>query len=148
VSKQKAIIVDLDGTLCNVDHRVHFVRQKPKNWQAFNQGMINDELNLWCFELIKAMKASGYHILFVTGRDDHFKNQTMTWLNQHLIVYDKLFMRLAGDFREDSEVKEEIFKKDIEKNYQVLFVVDDRKSVVDKWRELDLICLQCAVGNF
>lgn len=143
-----AIIVDLDGTLCDVEHRVHYVRSKPKNWKAFNESMELDRPYIWCIELIAAMKARGYKIIFVTGRDDNFRDMTTKWLENHNVVFDELHMRRAGDFREDSDVKEEIYKNDIEKKTQVLFVVDDRRSVVERWRKLGLICLQCAPGDF
>lgn len=148
MGKQKAIIVDLDGTLCNVDHRVHFVQGIQKNWKEFNDRMGADTLYYWCFELITAMKKQGYAILFVTGRDDRYRPLTLTWLNQFKIPYDELHMRKIGDYREDSDVKEEIYNSFIENKFQILFVVDDRKSVVDRWRKLELICLQCAPGLF
>jgi len=28
-------VFDLDGTLANIDHRLHFIKTKPKNWPAF-----------------------------------------------------------------------------------------------------------------
>lgn len=148
MSIHKAIIVDLDGTLCDVEHRVHHVQSKPKNWNAFNQSMDLDQPYFWCIELIAAMKARGYKIYFVTGRDENFKQVTTDWLALHNVSYDELHMRKDQDFREDSEVKEEIYHNHIKKNSQVLFVVDDRKSVVERWRELGLVCLQCAPGDF
>ncbi len=30
--KEKAIIVDLDGTLCNIDHRLKYVQKEDKEW--------------------------------------------------------------------------------------------------------------------
>ena len=145
---EKAIIVDLDGTLCDVEHRVHHVHSKPKNWKAFNQAMDQDQPYFWCIELIAAMKARGYKVFFVTGRDENFREMTESWLAKHKVEFDELHMRKKADFREDSEVKEEIYVKKIEKRAQVLFVVDDRKSVVERWRKLGLTCLQCAPGDF
>lgn len=145
---KKAIIVDLDGTLCDVEHRVHHVQGKPKNWKAFNDLLIHDNLNHWCFELIEAMTLKGYKTIFVTGRDESTRINTENWLKKHNVAYEHLYMRSLLDHREDSDVKEEIYHNKIEKNYQVLFVVDDRKSVVKRWRDMNLICLQCAPGEF
>jgi uncharacterized HAD superfamily protein len=94
------------------------------------------------------MKNQGYALLFVTGRDDSYRNLTLSWLKQFQVPFDELHMRKVGDYREDSDVKEEIYKLFIEDKYQILFVVDDRKSVVDRWRKLELTCLQCAPGLF
>lgn len=148
MSKDQAIIVDLDGTLCDVEHRVHHVKSKPKNWNAFNEAMGKDEPYYWCLELIAAMKSRGYKIYFVTGREENFRSLTTQWLDYHSICYDELYMRRDQDFRDDAEVKEEIYVKEIVEKSQVLFVVDDRKSVVERWRKMGLTCLQCALGDF
>jgi uncharacterized HAD superfamily protein len=147
-SKIKAIIVDLDGTLCDVEHRVHHVQSAKKNWKSFNELMVHDSLNDWCFELMEAMSARGYKIIFVTGRGEQFRTPTENWLNKHNVNYEHLYMRGLLDQREDSDVKEDIYTTQIKENYQVLFVVDDRKSVVARWRLLELVCLQCAPGEF
>ncbi|MBT7611376.1 MAG: hypothetical protein HN576_16570 [Bacteriovoracaceae bacterium] len=148
VAKQKAIIVDLDGTLCNVDHRVHHVQKKEKDWKLFNEGMAHDGIYLWCFELILSMKNSGYEIIFLTGRDNSYRDQTCTWLEKNKIQYDTLHMREVTDHREDHIIKNEIYKRVIEPQKNVLFVLDDRLSVVKMWREIGLICLQCDWGDF
>lgn len=146
---KKAIIVDIDGTLADVEHRVHHVQAKAKNWRAFNDAMDMDELNIWCAKLIDAMKAQSFDILFVTGRDEDYRDKTETWLKIYNINYDKLFMRASIDFRPDHEVKKEIYLKEIKQKWEVVFVVDDRLSVVEMWRkELNLVCLQCDWGDF
>jgi phosphoglycolate phosphatase-like HAD superfamily hydrolase len=144
----KAIIVDLDGTLCDVEHRVHHVQGPNKDWQQFNQLLVHDTLNNWCMELIEAMSARDYKIIFVTGRGEGNRISTEEWLARHNIMYEHLYMRALLDQREDGDVKEDIYREFIQNKYHVLFVVDDRKSVVDRWREMKLVCLQCAPGNF
>lgn len=148
MKKEKAIIVDLDGTLCNVEHRVHHVQKKPKDWMSFNREMEKDQLYFWCFELITAMKNLHYKIIIITGRTNDFRMQTEEWLKRHNVHFDELYMRNIQDFREDADVKEEIYRQYVEEKNQVLFVVDDRESVVERWRKLELICLQCAPGKF
>lgn len=145
---QKAIIVDLDGTLCDVEHRVHHVQGDKKDWHQFNQLLVHDELNHWCFELIEAMRTAGYKIIFITGRGEGNRDLTEAWLKKHQVDFDLLYMRGILDQREDADVKEDIYNENVKDKFEVLFVVDDRKSVVDRWRELNLICLQCAPGNF
>lgn len=144
----KAILVDLDGTLTNVDHRVYHVKKDEIDWRAFSDGMGNDTLNVWCFEIIAAMADRGYKIIFVTGRSESYRNHTESWLSKHQVSYDKLYMRKSKDRREDSEIKKEIYHQFIEESYNTLFVIDDRLSVVKMWRDLGLICLQCDWGDF
>ena len=147
---KKAIIVDLDGTLANVEHRVHFVQceKEKKDWKSFNAAMEKDSLHLWCKELIDAIRDKDYLVLFVTGRGDDYREKTQKWLKDHQVIYDELFMRRAQDFRSDHIIKGEIYEELIAPLYEILFVVDDRQSVVKMWRDKGLVCLQCDWGDF
>ena len=143
-----AIVVDLDGTLCDVNHRVHHVRKEKKDWKAFHTGLVDDEINPWCDQLIHAMKAQSYAIILLTGRDEKYRDLTEGWLNKYSVPHDALFMRPHDDFRKDDVIKAEIYEKEILPYYHVLFVVEDRKSVVEMWREKGVVCLQCDWGDF
>jgi len=144
--KENAILIDLDGTLANVDkRRGEFL--KNKNWDLFYSKINEDSLNVWCNEIIEKFKGP-YKIIIVTGRKDSYKKVTLDWLIKYDIHYDDIYFRKADDFRKDSIVKKEIFQENIINNYDILFVVDDRASVVEMWRSIGLVCLQCDEGNF
>ncbi|MBK26744.1 MAG: hypothetical protein CME70_22275 [Halobacteriovorax sp.] len=145
---EKAILVDLDGTLADIEHRVHHVQSENKDWKAFNQNMESDSLNQWCADLVKAMRSENYKIIFITGRGESTRKVTEEWLSSHDISFEHLFMRPLKDRREDFEVKKEIYEKQIKSKYQVVFVVEDRASVVKMWRSIGLVCLQCDWGDF
>ncbi len=40
---EEFVIFDIDGTLADVSERIHHVRKKPKNWDAFFKGMAQDK---------------------------------------------------------------------------------------------------------
>lgn len=147
--KQKAIIIDLDGTLADCEHRRCFIAGTKKDWKSFSkdENIIQDKLNLWCATIINKFKDSD-KILLVTGRMESSRKITKEWLNINDIKYDLLLTRKDNDFRKDSVIKEELYKKFIEPYFDVLFCIDDRKQVVDAWRALGLVCLQCADGEF
>lgn len=146
--KPKAIIVDLDGTLCDSEHRAHHVKNSPKNWSAFYDAMIHDKPNYWCHELMSGM-TNRAEIIFVTGRPEKYRSLTLEWLaKHHLFGGRELFMRKDGDFRRDTDIKVEIYREHIEPRFNVLFCIEDRKQVVDAWRAIGLPCLQCAEGDF
>ena len=145
---EKAIVVDLDGTLCDIEHRVHHVQKDSKDWKSFNRGIPHDKLNLWCAKLIEAMRNNGYQTILLTGRSENTRHFTEEWLHRHKIEYTSLFMRANKDRRNDNEVKKDIYFKVIAPNYDVLFVVEDRLGVVKMWREIGVTCLQCDWGDF
>ena len=148
-SKPKAIVCDLDGTLCNIDHRLQFVKgEGKKDWKAFFDGISGDSVNVWCKEILKAFDLKDYEIVLCSGRPDNYRASTSYWLHENEIPYDSLYMRERNDFRRDDIVKEILYLFEIKPYYDVLFVVDDRMQVVEKWRELGLICLQCHPGEF
>lgn len=146
LKKLDVILVDLDGTLANCDHRRHHIEKK--DWPAFYEGIPDDKPNKWCVDLVKAMKAQGVLAILVSGRPYDYWQQTVDWLQIHLPKWDGLYMRKQVDYRKDSIVKTEIYKTQIEPYFNVLFCVDDRQQVVDAWRELGLVCLQCDKGDF
>lgn len=144
----RVIIVDLDGTLSNCEHRVEHVQKDPKDWASFNKGMSKDILNEWCKMICVGMGRQGVKTIFLTGRTDDFKPQTESWLKENDMSYIDLFMRPVTDRREDFVIKREIFETQIKPNYETVFVIEDRLSVVKMWREIGITCLQCDWGDF
>ncbi len=146
-----AVIIDLDGTLCNIDHRLPHVKHENKKhnrWDLFNKEIPNDSLNQWCKQLYLYM---GVHhpIILCSGRVDSSRQNTENWLKKHEIKsYRHLFMRHRSDFRQDYIIKEIILDFEILPRYNVLFAVDDRKQVVDMWRRRGIVTLACADGEF
>lgn len=149
MNRQKAIICDLDGTLINIEHRRHFVEGEKKDWKSFlhPENLRQDTVNNWCRFIINRV-ANDVKILYVTGRSENLRQVTKDWCIEHVCRFNFLFMREEGDYRQDAIIKEDIYKQYIEPQYDVVFCIDDRKSVVDMWRRLGLVCLQCAEGNF
>lgn len=57
-------------------------------------------------------------------------------------------MRTAGDYRDDSIVKLELYHEMCDDGYDPYMVFDDRDRVVSMWRELGVRCMQVDYGNF
>lgn len=147
--KQKAIIIDLDGTLADCGHRKQYIEGAKKDWKSFlkDENIIQDKLNTWCSSIIANFKNS-HKIILVTGRNEFTRKITEEWLASHDQFYNLLLMRKDRDYREDAVIKEEIYNLHIQPKFDVTFCVDDRKQVVDMWRKLGLVCLQCDEGQF
>lgn len=138
-SLPKAIICDLDGTLCLMNGR-----------SPFDASRCEEDLpNIPVVNMVKNYQQLSYKIILASGREDTFKPQTLLWLEKYEVSYELLIMRKAGDFRKDAIIKKEIFTNHIEGKYFVELVLDDRNQVVDLWRnELQLPCFQVYYGDF
>lgn len=144
MNKVKALICDLDGTMCNIDHRRHLI--KDKKWDQFHAACGFDDVNVWCRDLVLQYWPS-HQIIFLTGRNDSARGLTDKWLKRHLNLDDGMYilhMRPNKDYRKDMDFKEEIYREYIKDYFDVVFCLEDRSRVVNMWRRLGLVCLQCA----
>ncbi len=141
-SLPRCVLVDIDGTVAQMNGR-----------SAFAWARVGEDLPKWpIIRLVQSLRASGYAIIFFSGRDAVCRPQTTDWLMQYLGGQPgdfQLFMRPENDNRKDSIVKQELFEQHIVGRYFVEFVIDDRQQVVDMWRRtLGLTCLQVDYGDF
>jgi len=143
---KKIIVFDLDGTLSIVGDRLKYL--KDKDWDSFYEACDEDEPNDCMMKLLYVFKISNFFdIRFVTGRRESVREKTLNWLNKQGVVIEskKLYMRPNGDYRHDTELKPELVRDFID---DILMVFEDRTSMVKKWRELGITCLQVADGDF
>jgi predicted kinase len=131
-----AIICDLDGTLALHNGRSPYDTDKCDN----------DLENLPILYILNSIKE--LEIIFVSGREDKFRDKTVKWLSNLGFAGKLLLMRKTDDMRNDAIVKKEIYDSEIKGKYNILFCLDDRDRVVNMWRELGLTCLQVADGSF
>jgi predicted kinase len=135
----KAIICDLDGTLALINGR------NPFDASKCDQDLLNEPVA----NVLRNYKKLGYKILLVSGREDRYKEPTLSFLEKHAIEFDELIMRKSQDNRKDSIIKTEIYNDFIKDKYFVEFALDDRNQVVDTWRnDLKLPCFQVYYGDF
>lgn len=146
------VICDLDGTIADCSHRQHHVQgEGKKNWRAFFREMDKDVLNVKLNRVLEALWYDNMEIWFVSARPDDYREVTEEWLRKAgWIVGDncKLLMRKAGDYRADTIVKKEILDQIRSEDVDVVIAFDDRTSVVEMWRENDILCAQVAQHDF
>lgn len=141
------IIMDLDGTLCNTDHRIPHLRKEPKDWERWNQGMAQDIPYYNVAEMLIHLTPHN-RVAIITGRFEQYRDVTVKWLAQHGIRYEMLLMRPDGDFRSDAEVKLELAQRWPLPPNQVLAVFEDRSRVVTAWRAAGYFCCQVREGDY
>ena len=139
------IVVDLDGTLADVEHRRRFITGKKKDWKKFHEECVNDPPNEWCVRLILAMRIAGCKVEVVSARSQEVEALTRQWLERtfagDVSGLNLVLLRAGGSFAHDVDLKRGWLRRFGKE--RILFAVDDRRRVVDMWREEGLVCLQC-----
>lgn len=131
-----AIMVDIDGTLA------HMVDRGPYDPTKYHTDVIDPTIR----ELVG--RYADHMVIVMSGRDVTYREATELWLHTNGVIFNELHMRPAGDKREDSTVKRELYEQHVKPKYNVVFVLDDRNRVVNMWRSIGLKCLQVAEGDF
>lgn len=145
----KVIVFDIDGTLANAEHRMHWVSSHPKNWKACDAAIPNDTPHDDIVWLLQLLASNNNRIILCTGRSESTRSVTEKWLNDYVGYCDALYMRKDGDYRKDSVVKVELLEKIIYDYGKKPFIwFDDRQQVVDAIREQGIRVLQVAPGDF
>ena len=143
----RPVVVDVDGTLANTQHRKHFVESRPKDWAAWNDNMVLDTVHEDIRQLVTELSLRR-EVIICTGREDTYREVTEKWLTDNQIPFDKVFMRRAKDYRKDSIVKTELLDQIRQWHGEPFVWLDDRNQVVDAIRAAGVRVLQCAPGDF
>ena len=142
------IICDIDGTLANIQHRLHWITTKPKNWTAFFQTMIDDEPIQSVIDFLRLLNMREASVIYVSGRPDSHRLETQSWLRRHSLPGGPLYMRRAGDHRPDDIIKIELLAQIRNDGYDPKIAIDDRVRVCRAWRRAGLICMQLNEEEF
>lgn len=142
MTKKKAIICDLDGTLALLQGR------DPFNPDSVADDLLNNPVaNI--LEVYSHQQLFDIQIIFLTGRYEKYRGETEAWLDRHGFANYLLFMRSNADRRKDIFFKKDVYLTHIRAAYDVLFVLEDRDQVVRMWRkDVGLTCLQVEYGDF
>lgn len=135
---------DIDGTPADISERIHHIKRKPKDWNAFNAGIAQDKAIRSMVRLCNLLYESRLHIVLGSGRNERNRPETVEWRNRQGVKYHALLLKSNEDYRSDAVVKRELVQG-LDKS-KILFVVEDRSRVLEMWRSGGLVCLQYAPG--
>ena len=128
--KSSVCIFDIDGTLANCDHRLHYVKNKPKNWDAFYSECMGDHV-IWPVAEMLELFRKNYIIYIVTGRPERNRDLTELWLNNNKIYFDKLIMRGDRDFRKSPDYKSSVCDTIEAEGNKIFLAVEDREDCIN-----------------
>ena len=122
-------VFDLDGVLADVRHRLRHVERTPKDWDAFFDAAPDDPVHPQGLALVREALARGNEVVFLTGRPERCRQDTIEWLGALGLVGHTLHMRGRGDRRPAATVKRELIRR-FAADSTVAAVVDDDERVV------------------
>lgn len=145
--KKKWVLCDIDGTVANLEHRLHYVKgEGKKDWRGFFSEMEKDTLIQNTHNMLELLSKDGYEIIFVSARPEDYRTVTEDWLKANITVpWYTLIMRKKGDSREDSIVKKQILDTYFDKS-DIHCVIDDRPRVLRMWEEQGLEVIDAGEG--
>lgn len=143
------VLCDIDGTLADIKHRLHFAKGEKKDWKSFFDNINQDIPRQDVINQVLEYEQKGHPIIFVTARPEEYRIATEKWIKKAFGEYPPnitTIMRKSGDKRADTEVKSQMFSTYFENKYPIEVIFDDRPSVIRMWREKGLNVIDVGEG--
>lgn len=121
-------IVDLDGVVADVRHRLEFLERRPKDWDGFFGAAIDDPVHDDGRATVERLRQD-HEVIYLTGRPRRTERDTRSWLDRNGLGGHRLEMRSGRDFRPSSTVKVETLGR-LAEGRTVGIVVDDDERVI------------------
>ncbi len=131
--EQPLAIVDIDGVVADVRHRLHHLDRRPKNWRAFFAAAGDDTLHPEGAAIVTTL-AVDHEVVFLTGRPDDLEDVTRRWLDANGLGGHRLVLRPRRDHRPAAQLKVAMLR-DLAAGRKVAIVVDDDQAVIDAMRD-------------
>ncbi|GAB1339147.1 hypothetical protein ACE1SV_57370 [Streptomyces sp. E-15] len=122
-------VFDLDNTLADTAHRQHFLQRRPRDWDAFFAAAPADPPIAEGVALA-AETARACEIVYLTGRPERYRRDTLEWLAAHGLPEGRVHMRGDADRRPARFTKLAVLRR-LARDREVRFLVDDDELVCD-----------------
>ena len=122
------VVLDIDGVLADVRHRLHHLAQRPKDWDAFFAAAEHDAV-LDAGADFARVASQTHQLVYLTGRPDRLRAHTQDWLHRHELPPGRLLMRRDGDRRPAATVKVHELRR-LNAAGHVDLLVDDDPAVI------------------
>lgn len=135
----KVIVWDLDGTLCDNSHRLHYLDAEKIDWDAYLDECDKDLLIDPTARLLASVDRRIVNI-FLTGRNESARYKTKTWITKHLGIMTNpvsLIMRPIGDHCTNVVFKRRELGK-LKQAYDIVLMIDDHPGISKVCEELSI----------
>lgn len=121
-------VVDVDGVLADVRHRLHHLRRRPKDWRSFFAAARDDPPLTEGLAMVWRL-AEVCEVVYLSGRPEQCRRDTLAWFERHGLPAGELHLRSRTDFRPASEVKVAALRR-LQQRAPVSVLVDDDPQVL------------------
>ena len=139
MTRGKAIVTDIDGTISDVSRRLNQAMKvatfkSGKFWDAFFQSewVKLDRAIGYSQVVLNSYKDAGYIIIYLSGRRDTLLRATRDWLKRWGYPSGSIYLRPKG-------VRTKTFKREtiqmLQKRYDVEVAIDNEMGMVEMFRE-------------
>jgi hypothetical protein len=125
-------VVDVDGVVADVRHRLRHVTERPKDWGRFFAGAADDPLLRQGEETVRRL-AEVYDIVYLSGRPERLRGVTERWFREHDLPEGPLVLRPSDDYRPARFFKVQVLRR-LAESRTVVVLVDDDPRVLDEAR--------------
>lgn len=144
------VVFDIDGTLADVEHRMHYIMPQPpkdpvtgrkvmRRFDLFHKACV-DDTPIWPVVdvYLRFIADPNVRVVLLTGRPMSARYDTEQWfIRNGLEGYDALYTKPSGqDMMPDKESKSQAAAQ-IERDFgePIAMVFEDRERVVQMWKE-------------
>jgi phosphoglycolate phosphatase-like HAD superfamily hydrolase len=122
-------VVDIDGVVADVRHRLTHVERRPKDWDAFFGAAPLDPVLPEGRAVVEQLVASGHELVWLTGRPERCRRDTVDWLDRNDLPAARLYMRRESDHRPARMTKLAVLRL-LAARRTIAVMVDDDVAVV------------------
>lgn len=121
-------MIDVDGVVADVRHRLDHLERRPRDWDGFFAAAGDDPPLETGVARVKAL-AQDHDVVWLTGRPEHLRKTTLAWFARHDLPEGRLIMRRGNDRRPARLVKRGELRR-LAAGRTVAIVIDDDPAVV------------------
>jgi hypothetical protein len=125
-------VIDIDGVLADVRHRLAHLDKRPKDWGSFFREAVKDPPLAQGLDAARRL-AEVYEVVYLSGRPEHLRKDTEAWFRRHGLPAGELHLRPRNDFRPAREFKVAMLRR-LRDRAPVAVLVDDDAQVLEAAR--------------
>ena len=128
-SSPRVAVLDIDDVLADVRHRLPHIEGPRRDWDAFFGEVSADAVLHDGRAEALAAASSGLAIVYLTGRPERCRVDTVRWLSDHELPEGELVMRRDSDRRPARILKVEALRR-LARTFEIAYLLDDDPEVI------------------